>query len=816
MPSPLNRSVSLWLVPLLILVVGTGSSWSLRSAFRQDAQRTWETEADQTAERLSFILLTWLEESYAPLSSLGMLAENSDNLTDVEFLNGMNGLEDRATAFFLDSAGYFRVVPGSGPELMFSTDTTGPLAPDAAPGDSEELRLAIEAALREPDRILMAPPIRNGADALITPVALSVFQQDGEPGIVAGLVNVEAMISGLHQQFVPAGMALELEGRFLGGDPLRIYNGVDEKSAHSATTRTMSAGADVAITWHFTDAFQGGPRARLAGFALLAGTTVSALAALFIGVLLRRNRVISLRIEEATEELAESRDAANEANKAKSAFLANMSHELRTPMNAIIGYSEMLMEEAEEQEDTAATDDLKKIHEAGTHLLALINDVLDISKIEAGKMEVYAETFDVASMIDSVKATTETLARKNNNRLHVHVDNAVGEMHSDSLKVRQALFNLLSNAAKFTHDGEIQLEVELERTSGIDWVRMSVADTGVGIPREKMDLIFREFSQADETTTRDYGGTGLGLSISRRFCQMLGGDITVVSKVGEGSTFTIRLPARLEQPLQDPTETPQTVADSVKHTATEPNILVIDDDPNAVDLLGRTLRGAGMRVVSANRGPQALELAQTLRPDAITLDVLMPGMDGWEVLRELKADPATQDIPVIMVTMTKDRELGYSLGATEYLTKPVKRDQLVQLLERHAPSGANNYALVVDDMPENRQVLRKTLEKEGWRVGEAENGKLALEQLATEAPALILLDLMMPVMDGFEFVFQVRQEERWRAIPIVVVTAKDLTDADRRRLNGDVSGLIERSGLDQEAFLAQLAEQLQAVHADHA
>src|SRR6266849_1105127 len=400
-----------------------------------------------------------------------------------------------------------------------------------------------------------------------------------------------------------------------------------------------------------------------------------------------------------------------------------MSHELRTPLNAIIGYSEMLQEDAADLGAEQFTDDLKRINAAGKHLLELINAVLDLSKIEAGKMELYLETFDVAALVRDIAAVIQPLAAKNANRLEVGCPDEVGAMRADLTKVRQALFNLLSNACKFTDRGTISLVVGREATEGQDWMVFSVSDTGIGMTPEQLARLFEAFSQADAATTRKYGGTGLGMALSRRLCRMMGGDVTVESVAGRGSTFSIRLPAVVADAVEEATAPAEAAGLSPVGIGT---VLVIDDEAAVRDLMQRFLTKEGFRVVTAASGEEGLRWARELRPDAITLDVMMPGMDGWAVLSALKADSEVADIPVIMLTIVDDKNLGYALGASDYLTKPIDRDRLVTVLKQHR---RDRPLLLVHDDSGLRQLLRRMLEPVGFTVVEAENGRVALERL---------------------------------------------------------------------------------------
>ena len=493
-------------------------------------------------------------------------------------------------------------------------------------------------------------------------------------------------------------------------------------------------------------------------------------------------------------ELQEARDAAQEASRTKSSFLANMSHELRTPLNAIIGVTEMLQEDARDLKREDEVEPLDRVLRAGRHLLALINDILDLSKIEAGKMELSTETFAVAPLIDEVVKTIETLSAKNGNHVIVDCNPKVGTIHADQMRLRQALLNLASNANKFTERGTVTVAADRRQETGREWITISVSDTGIGMTEEQIGKLFQDFSQADASTTRKYGGTGLGLAISRRFCQMMGGDITVQSEPGRGSTFTIRLPVIVHEVAAAPTASMRSPSHVSK--ARTSLILIVDDDVTVREVVGRYLERAGFSVATADGGQEGLRLARELHPAAITLDIMMPGIDGWTVLAAIKGDPELQDIPVILLTIVDEKNRGFSIGASEYLVKPVDRDKLTGVL-RTIVGPLDRRMLLVDDDDIGRKAVRLALQQEGWEVTEAENGRLALAQLVEARPNVVILDLMMPEMDGFEFLEEIRRKPEWHDIPVVVVTAKDLTVEDRGRLNGGVERIIEKTGRDE-------------------
>ena len=516
------------------------------------------------------------------------------------------------------------------------------------------------------------------------------------------------------------------------------------------------------------------------------------------------------KVEERTTELNTAKEMAEAANLAKSQFLANISHELRTPMNAIIGYSEMLKEDAEDlgMEDFIA--DLDKIHSAGKHLLGLINDVLDLSKIESGKMDLYLETFPVEQLLEEVVATIQPIAEKKDNQLKIYIANTLGEIHADLTKTRQVLFNLLSNAAKFTEGGTIRLEVSRdilkEGETGVEEIIFCVGDEGIGMTPEQQKKLFQPFTQVDASTTRRFGGTGLGLAITKQFIEMMGGTIEVESEFGQGSTFTIRLPTQV---TMEPVSTAKSEPDSDHLLNGSKIILVIDDDSIMRELLKNYLSKLGYSVAVAAEGEEGVKLAKKLRPDAVILDVQMPGMDGWRVLSKLKSDPLLSDIPIIMTSIEEHRNKGYAMGATDYLVKPVSRDQLATILSKYKiGDDSQDLVMVVEDDAVVREITANMLKNEGWRVFKAENGRVALEHLEDKKPCLILLDLLMPEMDGFEFVARLRQNDKWRSIPVVVLTSTKLSAQDQARLHSYVDIIFQKETCNREELLILIQKQI--------
>jgi signal transduction histidine kinase/CheY-like chemotaxis protein/HAMP domain-containing protein len=510
------------------------------------------------------------------------------------------------------------------------------------------------------------------------------------------------------------------------------------------------------------------------------------------------------RIEEA---LQAAKEEAEQASRTKSEFLANMSHELRTPMNAIIGFTRLIMRRCKDLLPERQYGNLEKILASANHLLGLINDVLDLSKIEAGRMDVRPLEFALEPLIDQCLRTVEPMVRSGQVQLIKEIEPGLPTLLSDQDKLRQILFNLLSNAAKFTETGAITVEV---RRRGQE-IAIAVADTGIGIPPDQLELVFEEFRQVDSSSTRQYGGTGLGLSISRRLARLLGGDITLHSEPDAGSRFTLSLPIRHGgvvpcAPEQGPVaaaaaEQPDPGAPEVRSGGGR-LVLAIDDDPDVVLLLKENLADAGYRVVGAASGAEGLRLARELRPNAITLDIVMPETDGWQVLHGLKADPLTRDIPVLLLSVVDQKDLGYRLGAADYLMKPFERDDLLAALQRVAPRCRS--VLVVDDDPHVADLVRQSLEDEPYQIDAAADGLAALDAVRNRRPDVILLDLLMPRMDGFELIAALQQDPERRDIPVIVLTAKTLTRKERRLLDEHARAVIQKGALDRDALMAEL------------
>ena len=498
------------------------------------------------------------------------------------------------------------------------------------------------------------------------------------------------------------------------------------------------------------------------------------------------------------DEIQEKSRQLEMASQHKSQFLSSMSHELRTPLNAIIGLTEMMATNAARFGTEKAQEPLRRVHGAGTHLLGLINQVLDLSKIEAGKLELNSETVNLAPLVDEVIGTARQLSDQNKNHLIVEGHDAPSTMTVDPMRLRQILLNLLSNACKFTKGGEVALRTRTI-VDGRNWIEFAVSDTGIGMTPDQQAKLFQEFTQADSSTARQFGGTGLGLAITRKLAQMMGGDVTVTSELGKGSIFTVRLPASEHQ-------TP----DSSTRGNAEPRaadcVLVIDDDATARELIAHNLQVAGFSAVTASGGLEGLKLAKELRPVAITLDVVMPDLDGWSVLAALRQDTELAEIPVIMVTILDEQRRATSLGAAGYLTKPIDQHTLQRMMDRFRRSARPTRILLVEDDALQRELMCEWLVGEQWTVHEAGNGREALALLRANKPDVILLDLMMPEMDGFQIVAALQEEPLWRDVPVIVITARDLSAKDRERLNSGVHSVLLKNAFRPDELVERIRQ----------
>ena len=491
--------------------------------------------------------------------------------------------------------------------------------------------------------------------------------------------------------------------------------------------------------------------------------------------------------------MAEARDLAEQANKTKAEFLANMSHELRTPLNAIIGYAQILQEELEEDGHSGFLPDLKRIEGAGKHLLSLINNLLDLSKIEAGRLEIYNEPVEIPNLIEELKGLATPLALANDNKLEFDVPAETPVIVTDYTKLKQSLLNLIGNACKFTQSGSVKVTVSLVE----DHIRYEVRDTGIGMTEAQLEKLFQAFSQADASTTRQYGGTGLGLAITRHLCRMMGGDVSVTSALGAGSAFTITMP--LEQ--EAAAHMREARASDPAPSAGAPSVLLVDDDPQIHDLIGAMLKRQGYRVSHAIGGAEVLDRARAERPSVILLDVMMPGVDGWTVLGRLKADPELSDIPVVIISLLDERPLGLSLGAAEFLNKPVDKKLLVSTIRSHI-GAVGGRILVVDDNPDDRQMAVKDLSGQGYDVVQAKDSLEAMIWLESQPkPTVMLLDLVMNGMDGFALLDKVRQTETLKGLKVVVLSAKDLSASEEAFLL-DRGGTIIPKGPNAQAALS--------------
>jgi two-component system sensor histidine kinase/response regulator len=916
---------SQFLLSAIVFVAGLVATLCFSYLSYEKAEKDWNIRVDQTAERLSNTLLSWMEESYAPVSGLVALVENSNTVEPGEFLNAFEGMQSRSTTVLLDEASLLRLNRDGRWQVAISSDTLG------LPGryiTLSDVAATLSLASARPNQFILSPPFKSESGRTVSAIALSASAVT-EATIIVGTLNYDTLLDGMRSGPIPRGIFLTLSGRFLGQPDLKpvVAPPNDRQFQHVSTTRVATAGADIEISWAATREFDGGPSYGVALAGLLGGLVLTTGLTLFIGFLVRQNRQIERKVDEATlalrqsserlqgildaspvgvaittdnvarftnprmEEmfalrvgsdvpdlyvvpgqrnalmdqldregivrdfgvrlrgpdgeirdslttlmhmeydgqegvlawvvdvtelkkiqtaLSEAKVAAEDATKVKAEFLANMSHEIRTPMNAVIGLAHLCL-----RTDLSAKqrDYVGKIHNAGTSLLSIINDILDFSKIEAGKLDIENVTFEIDSVMSNISTMVSQKIQDKDLELLFNISPDIPHiLLGDPLRLGQVLINLLGNAVKFTERGEICLIGELlERTGNKVKLRFSVKDTGIGMTKEQANRLFQAFSQADTSTSRKYGGTGLGLVISKRLVELMGGSIWVVSEPGQGSTFSFTGWFGLSEAA--PLRVVPTRLGSLK-------TLIVDDNASAREVLEDLLATVGGEIEQVASGAEAIDAvkqADAVRPfDLVLLDWRMPGLDGVETARRIRADSSLKRVPAIVIVTAFGREEVHAeaegAGVDGFLVKPVNRSMLVDMLvEIFAPEQraaareaitATSYdlnglrVLLVEDNAINQQIAVELLEGVGVSIDVANNGREALNMLLADGGDtrydLVLMDLQMPEMDGYQATTHIRATPSLAGLPILAMTAHATAEERDRCLAAGMRGHIAK------------------------